>query len=105
MAPLDRYSRTVDHLIPKSKGGILSNDNKVSCCKTCNQLKANMDPFEFKRFINFMITFEKQKHSEKIGYLKKISLRVEELISKRKTNDSKFQRFKKSDQEPQKVNS
>ena len=32
-------NRTTDHILPKSKGGILSNDNKVYCCKKCNQLK------------------------------------------------------------------
>ena len=36
---LDDYSRTVDHLIPKSRGGKLSNANKVPSCGDCNKMK------------------------------------------------------------------
>lgn len=38
---------TVDHLQPKSGGGTNDTDNLVGCCFTCNNLKANKDPFHF----------------------------------------------------------
>lgn len=35
-------NRTRDHIIPKSKGGILSKTNKVFACKTCNFSKGSL---------------------------------------------------------------
>lgn len=36
---LDTYAMTVDHLIPKSKGGIDEKENRFPCCRPCNQAK------------------------------------------------------------------
>jgi hypothetical protein len=35
---------TVDHIIPKSHGGLTSFTNCVICCQTCNSKKANNTP-------------------------------------------------------------
>lgn len=37
---------TVDHVIPKSRGGQKSWNNLVACCTRCNQKKANLTPSE-----------------------------------------------------------
>jgi len=37
---------TIDHIIPKSRGGNWSWENLVTCCKDCNQLKGNLTPEE-----------------------------------------------------------
>jgi 5-methylcytosine-specific restriction endonuclease McrA len=37
---------TLDHVIPKSKGGIKSWENLVACCRRCNQKKGSKTPFE-----------------------------------------------------------
>lgn len=37
---------TLDHVIPRSRGGVASWRNSVSCCKSCNQYKADMTPKE-----------------------------------------------------------
>jgi len=37
---------TLDHIIPKSRGGPDTWENLVSCCKICNQLKDNRTPAE-----------------------------------------------------------
>ena len=37
---------TLDHVIPKSKGGPKSWNNLVTCCKKCNQKKGNLLPIE-----------------------------------------------------------
>jgi len=37
---------TLDHIIPKSRGGQDSWDNLVTCCNPCNNKKANMTPEE-----------------------------------------------------------
>lgn len=39
-------SLTIDHVIPKSRGGSSNWDNLVSCCKPCNTKKANKTPEE-----------------------------------------------------------
>ena len=37
---------TIDHVIPKSRGGRTDFDNCVACCRTCNQKKGSMLPRE-----------------------------------------------------------
>ena len=37
---------TLDHVIPKSRGGSSSWDNLVACCKRCNNRKGNLLPEE-----------------------------------------------------------
>lgn len=81
---LDEYSRTLDHLYPKSRGGKLSNDNKMPCCGDCNKLKGSMNIDEFHRALNGLIYYEHVKHKESISYLKKVKLNVESLINERK---------------------
>jgi 5-methylcytosine-specific restriction endonuclease McrA len=43
---LSRGEATVDHVIPKSKGGISSWDNVVIACSGCNRKKGNRTPRE-----------------------------------------------------------
>lgn len=38
---------TVDHIVPKADGGWNVASNLVTCCKPCNQLKADRDVFDF----------------------------------------------------------
>lgn len=40
--------KTIDHVIPVSKGGKHSIDNLVACCSKCNNVKADKMPEEFK---------------------------------------------------------
>ena len=81
---LNDYERTVDHLIPESRGGIRANDNKVPACGDCNRLKGDMTPEEFKRALCAMIKLEIREHKKRYGYLRKIELSVQELIDSRK---------------------
>ena len=81
---LDEYSRTIDHLRPKSRGGVLSNKNKVPCCGDCNKMKGNMDIAEFNRALNGLIFYEHTRHRLSLSHLKKIKLNVENLINERK---------------------
>ncbi len=37
---------TVDHIVPRSRGGANSWKNTVACCYSCNQLKADRTPAE-----------------------------------------------------------
>lgn len=41
------YGDTIDHLIPKSKGGLDTPKNCVCACKKCNQLKSDLTLKEF----------------------------------------------------------
>ena len=40
-------SATIDHVIPKSKGGSNEASNLVACCSSCNGLKGSMSYDEF----------------------------------------------------------
>ena len=46
-ATLTDASRSVDHLIPTSKGGRNTKENKVQCCKKCNHDKGKKSVLEF----------------------------------------------------------
>ena len=77
---IDEFSRTVDHLYPKSRGGILSNNNKVPACGNCNKLKANMNVKEFYRALGSLMFFESTSHRERYAYLKKVRANTAKLI-------------------------
>lgn len=42
---------TLDHIIPRVKGGGNNKDNKCMSCYTCNQLKSSYPPEEFIEWI------------------------------------------------------
>ena len=87
-APLDDLSRTVDHLYPKSRGGILSNANKVPACGDCNKLKGSMNVKEFDRALQSLMFLEQTNHKKQMSYLKKIKKNVGKIIE-RIDNDKK----------------
>lgn len=41
-----RQALTIDHILPRSRGGQLSMLNAVACCQRCNSLKGNRTPEE-----------------------------------------------------------
>lgn len=41
------YGDTIDHVVPRSKGGLSSPANCVCACNSCNQRKASRDLNEF----------------------------------------------------------
>lgn len=45
-----QYGDTIDHLLPRAKGGHTTPDNCVCACMACNQSKADRDLEEFARF-------------------------------------------------------
>jgi 5-methylcytosine-specific restriction endonuclease McrA len=77
---IDEFNRTVDHLIPESRGGIRANKNKVPSCGGCNKLKGDMTPEEFARALTAMLRMEYKDHKKKTSYLKKVAKKVGLLI-------------------------
>lgn len=45
------YGNTVDHIVPKSKGGKSNEENCVCCCADCNHLKNDLSAEEFVKLI------------------------------------------------------
>jgi len=81
LEPINQFSRTTDHLYPKSKGGVLSNKNKVPACGRCNQMKGDLDIEEFRKSLESTINFEQNNFKKTIGLLKKIKFNTEKIIS------------------------
>ena len=49
--PLGETNWVVDHIFPKSRGGMNSRGNAAVCCKTCNNRKTHFLPEEWLRFM------------------------------------------------------
>lgn len=43
---LDLDTYTIDHVLPKSRGGLLTWENAVASCTDCNRIKNNLTPQE-----------------------------------------------------------
>ena len=64
---------TVDHVVPKSKGGEDSWDNLVTACIKCNNKKGNRTPEEAK-----MKLFTKPKRPSHITFIKNFSGKIDD---------------------------
>ncbi|KAB1660377.1 HNH endonuclease [Pseudoclavibacter chungangensis] len=42
----DAFANTIDHILPRSRGGAHSWENLVACCLTCNNVKGDRTPAE-----------------------------------------------------------
>lgn len=55
---------TVDHVIPKSRGGAIYNGNTVSSCIQCNQSKGDVAPQWFEEYLSKMREIDTQSKLE-----------------------------------------
>ena len=51
----ERVKLTIDHIIPRSRGGRTDFDNCVSCCRDCNAKKGDCTPSEARLFLKVKI--------------------------------------------------
>lgn len=66
------YGDTVDHIVPKSRGGDSSYGNLITCCRSCNSKKANMTPEEANMKLLYQpkaYNHSKKKYEEMQKYL------------------------------------
>ena len=64
---IDKEELTVDHIIPKSKGGKTEEKNLCICCKSCNQKKSNVNPFKHINRENKVQMIKEKGNRRKIG--------------------------------------
>jgi|SRR5579871_1009856 len=62
--PVDAYSCVVDHAIPLKRGGSPGLENLALPCETCNSIKGQLTPEEFKDFLDHMVILG-NKHGQK----------------------------------------
>jgi 5-methylcytosine-specific restriction endonuclease McrA len=62
--PVDAYSCHVDHKMPLKRGGSPGLDNLALPCSTCNSVKGQLTPEEFKDFLDSMVLLG-NKHGQK----------------------------------------
>jgi 5-methylcytosine-specific restriction endonuclease McrA len=55
-APIDALSLTIDHMQPRSAGGLFSLENMECICQACNQMKGNLTRDGFAALLNFART-------------------------------------------------
>lgn len=48
----DEMSATVEHVVPRGRGGSNKRDNKKIACKRCNNEKGDMLPHEYREFLD-----------------------------------------------------
>ena len=82
-------NRTTDHILPKSKGGILSNDNKVFCCTRCNQLKKDYDVEMFRGMVNFLLRELNKEHQERTEYYSTLLSNLDILIKEKRNGKTR----------------
>ena len=83
--PLDEYSRTIDHILPKSRGGVLSKKNKVYSCMQCNQLKGDKTPDEFLEFMGGYLSAMRKELHLVLARNEKIFKKLKRMVKLKKT--------------------
>jgi uncharacterized protein involved in tolerance to divalent cations len=51
----DKGKRTIEHLVPLSKGGSNNTENKAICCGSCNYWRGNKDYHEWEEEIHKLV--------------------------------------------------
>lgn len=53
---------TIDHIVPRSKGGSDEDWNRIDCCENCNLSKGDRDPVEWARdILNYLKPLKSEK--------------------------------------------
>jgi 5-methylcytosine-specific restriction endonuclease McrA len=76
-------NRSKDHLFPRDRGGVLSNDNKLPACTECNQLKDNLNILEFRDALERIMHFETIHFKKRKSYLIRVQHNVNKIINER----------------------
>lgn len=62
---LDYNAVTLDHVIPKSKGGTREESNLYPACQKCNGLKRDLSLDDFRKMIGGLFYFERKARHER----------------------------------------
>ena len=62
---LTMTERSLDHIYPRSWGGVSIPDNLLPCCKACNRSKADMAPFQYNNWLKLETCEERREYYKK----------------------------------------
>ncbi len=66
---LSRKNKTIDHVIPLSKGGADKKHNQVLACRTCNEEKGCLLPDEFRAILAYRLALQRGKRATSVFYV------------------------------------
>lgn len=62
---------TLDHIIPKSRGGYKTEDNLYPACRKCNERKADLSMEDFRKAMGVELFYFEQKALRERGILER----------------------------------
>lgn len=71
---------TVDHLVPKSRGGGNEKSNRFPCCKSCNSTKGNRSLEYLRGALHREFTGVPRFSAEQIEYLSSVGIELPEHV-------------------------
>lgn len=91
----DEYAeKTRDHIVPLSRGGYNHKENRVPCCKECNQWKGDKELTDWLKEVKILVKKEKERKPYTFAQLGLIIGAIKQLIDQIKKDGKKVSLYK-----------
>lgn len=74
---------SLDHIVPKAKGGRNNNDNLITACGTCNKQKGTKSFAEYVGYLDAMLIANAQEIRQRVRRRRRRSMAKYYMIAKR----------------------
>lgn len=91
----DEYiEKTKDHIVPVSRGGFDRKENRVPCCKDCNQWKDDRSLEDWLKELKYLVKKEKERKPYTHAQLGLIIGAIKQLMEQVKRENKKVSLYK-----------